>query len=538
MPGLSDEEVLAKTSGSGLSDEEVLAQTKPALAATKQPAPPQNDDFLPRKARIATNAILEGAAAVPDMLGNLPNNVLNLSKAAAGTVATALGRPDLAQPITENPDAVRKLLQSIPYLYNKNVTPTTGVERAIDVLLQGASAGALTGGVGGLRSAITGGLSGATSTGAAASTQALAQKAKLSDSQQNALAVAAGLLAPSITTALGGTLPKKMSVRTADIPEERVAAYRGMTEKGARPQGSALVFGEPNKNVKGQQAVANEIYNESVGLPKSNTFGKKELQTGKDKISAEYDRILNGRQIPLDAKFSADMAALEAEQKALARSGPMFPEVKSVFDTIRTLGGAGGIKIDGKLYNQLRSQLGSDAQRAKNDIDRSNLLRRMQKALDDAAERNLPQDVAQDLSVARGQYQNLMILSDAMAGKGPGFVTPAQVGKEWANRVGQKVLYEKQTPLKELGEWGLSLSGEQTLGPEFSGVGLHIPGTPLKTNVQAISRALQTPVTALRARGIASPTFNAKAADIEKALQEAQKRAAIPTAAILPSTAP
>jgi hypothetical protein len=125
-----------------------------------------------------------------------------------------------------------------------------------------------------------------------------------------------------------------------------------------------------------------------------------------------------------------------------------------------------------------------------------------------------------------------MILSDVMEGKGPGFVTPAQVGKEVAQREGHRSLYPNQTPLKQLGQHGLSLSGDAAISPsgDTRGVGLHMaPG--VSANLTAIGRALQAPLTSLRARGMGSKTFHQDAKEREATLKEAAGKAAVPLAA-------
>ncbi len=150
------------------------------LSYAKQnfPKPPTLDVFR--------NALYKGAASIPDALLNTPNRVLNLGKAAVGTGATALGRPDLAPDLNPDPDFVRRGLKSVGII--NNVEPQTGPQKAIDVLTQGAVGGALTGG-GGLANTLTGAGMGAVSTGAAAATQEATGRPEL--------AMLAGLAAPA-----------------------------------------------------------------------------------------------------------------------------------------------------------------------------------------------------------------------------------------------------------------------------------------------------------------------------------------------------
>lgn len=118
---------------------------------------------------VLANALWKGAAAVPDMVLNTPQNVVNLGRAAYGSAATAFGRPDLAPEINPTADIVRKGAESVG-LINPKIVPQGGFQQGIDLLGQGAVGGALTGG-GGLARTMAGVLMGATSAGAAGATQ-------------------------------------------------------------------------------------------------------------------------------------------------------------------------------------------------------------------------------------------------------------------------------------------------------------------------------------------------------------------------------
>ena len=142
---------------------------------------------------VVRNAAYGGAAAVPDMLLNAPTNVLNLGKAAVGTIATALGRPDLAPELTRNPDLIAKLADRIG-LTKEGVLPQ-GWQKALDALIRGGVGGALTGGAS-IPKALAGAGMGALSTGAAEGAGGMAGKLGASDAGQAAASNIAGLLAP------------------------------------------------------------------------------------------------------------------------------------------------------------------------------------------------------------------------------------------------------------------------------------------------------------------------------------------------------
>ncbi len=163
-------------------------------------------------ARIAQEAAYKGVAMLPDAVLNAPNNLLNLGRAAIGTAATAFGRPDLAPELTPNPDLARRGLEAAG-LINPNIQPQGGLQKGIDLVTQGVTGGALTGGAS-IPRAIAGGLTGGLSAGAAGATEAA--------TGNPALAATAGLLAPGAARA------------TARVAEPVVSNVLGFTT-GAGP---------------------------------------------------------------------------------------------------------------------------------------------------------------------------------------------------------------------------------------------------------------------------------------------------------------
>jgi hypothetical protein len=157
--------------------------------ANSQPTQSSNTDVL-------ANSLWKGAANVGDTVLNAPQNILNLGRAAVGTGLGAIGRPDLAPEITQNPDFARRGLESMRFI-RPEIVPQGALQNTIDILGQGAIGGALTGG-GGLWNTIAGAGMGALSSGAAAGTE------KLTGNQTAGMA--AGILAPAAVAKLGGGL--------------------------------------------------------------------------------------------------------------------------------------------------------------------------------------------------------------------------------------------------------------------------------------------------------------------------------------------
>ena len=112
-------------------DPDVFGAVQPAPKVKAAPVPeaiPQAapSKKLPSMLNVGINAGNEAVAAPFDALLNAPTNVLNLGKAAFGTAATALGRPDLAPDLTPAPDYARRLLERGGFIDEQNSPQTTG----------------------------------------------------------------------------------------------------------------------------------------------------------------------------------------------------------------------------------------------------------------------------------------------------------------------------------------------------------------------------------------------------------------------------
>lgn len=163
----------------GMSDDAISAAIQKNYPQLSKPAPSSNTD-------VAINAANKGVAALPDSILNAPNNVLNLLKAGAGTVATAAGYPNLAPSLTPNPDLARRAMESIGMI-KPGILPQGGFQRGIDAVTQGVVGGALTGGAS-VPQAVVGAGVGGLSGGAVAATEAM--------DGSPAMQATAGLLAP------------------------------------------------------------------------------------------------------------------------------------------------------------------------------------------------------------------------------------------------------------------------------------------------------------------------------------------------------
>lgn len=283
---------------------------------------------------------------------------------------------------------------------------------------------------------------------------------------------------------------RRLAERPAGIPAERIEAVRAMPQ-GAVPASQVMRGAE----ISPTQEVFNRQYNRLVGNPESKDFGRREFTEARNRLSSEYDRLLTGRQVTFDEQFFADIQDLLNRQRSLAQTGVMFAEARPIINTLsqiatlpsnlqaraaalrdipadttdiavnrealalideamKSLRGQ-TITMDARIYNDLRSQLGDAAYRTA-DRDRAKVLRGMQQAFDQAADRSLPREVARDLGTTRNQYENLKILEEAQKGAEPGLILPQRVGQVSERRAGEGFIYGDKE-MYDLGRKGLSL---------------------------------------------------------------------------------
>lgn len=278
-------------------------------AAPSAPAVPAE----PTMTSVLSNAAYKGAAAVPDTLLNAPNRVMNIGRAAFGSAATALGRPDLAPDLKPDPDLARRALEAIG-LINPSVQPQGAVQKTADVLTQGAVGGALTGGASVARTVAGAGM-GALSSGMAAG----AKEATGSD----AIGAAAGLLVPAAVA--------KVAARPNLSPNVRMLADEGVQMTPGQIKGGTLrriedaatsvpilgdaIKGAQRRGIESFDAAAINRALKPIGdeLPAGLT-GNKAIEYAHGKLSDAYDGLL--------PKLRGD---LDATQPVTTGAGPNTP---------------------------------------------------------------------------------------------------------------------------------------------------------------------------------------------------------------------
>lgn len=322
----------------GWQDDPVVAETPP-LKAVKKPvwesdpvvgvkttAPPSN-------MRVFQDAAYEGAAAVPDMLLNTPNSVMNLTKALFGTGATMAGHSDLQPAMTPNPDIVRGALEKIGLI--KNVQPQGFGQKALSTLTKGAVGGALTGGASLPGVGIGAGM-GALSTGASEATE--------KSTGSNLAGIAAGLLAPAGVAKVAGGRVLNPDVRL--LRDEGVLMTPGEILGGVpkRIEDSATsihFLGDVIKSAqrRGHETLGRAAMNrgmEPIGeaLPPK-VKGNEAVGVMQDKLGANYERLNQQMKGSLDGPAPPPANALPAQ--AGQPAPPKVPSLRDELDTLKQM---------------------------------------------------------------------------------------------------------------------------------------------------------------------------------------------------------
>lgn len=315
----------------GATDDEVIQQAQALLYAQQNFTAPEK---APTNIDVFSNAAWKGAAGIPDMLLNAPNNLLNLGRAGIGTAATALGRPDLAPDLTPNPDLARRAMQGVG-LINPNVVPQGAAQKGIDMLTQGAVGGALTGGGGLARTAIGAGM-GALSSGASGATQEA--------TGSPALAAIAGMAAPAGAgkIAAGSNLRPDVALLNAEGVQMTPGQIKGGVLQRIEDAATSIpLLGDAIKSaqLRGLESYGRAGMNralEPIGekLP-MNLKGNDAIAYVQDKLGSRYDALRDKMKGSLDGPIQGNITALPSnnsqptlreELGTISKMGQNLPE--------------------------------------------------------------------------------------------------------------------------------------------------------------------------------------------------------------------
>jgi len=315
--------------------------------------------------------------------------------------------------------------------------------------------------------------------------------------------VGAELLASGGLSQGRAAIQRKLAERPAGIPAERLEAARKLEEAGGKMPSELMMRGS---DVSRTMEVFNRKYNKLVGNPDSKDFGYAQFQQAKNRLNSDYESILGGKQVTFDPKFFADIKSMLDRQRSLGETGVMFAESRPIINTLAQISQLpqnlrvrinalrdippetqdinvtrnalaviddslsylrdAKITMDAKIYNQLRSDLGEAAYRSA-DKNRSSVIRGMQKAFDDAADRSLPREDVARLKETRNRWENLKILEEAQKVSEPGLILPQNVGQVTKRRSSEGMIYGDKE-MYDIGSQGISLGIRPSAAdPEF-----------------------------------------------------------------------
>lgn len=269
----------------------------PKSAIAEPEAAPVKQD--PSMLSVIGNAANKGIAGIPDAILNTPTNIINLAKAGYGTAATALGRPDLAPNLTQNPNIAGNVMKAAGFIKDAN-EPANGLQRVVDAMVQGG-VGMAVNPASSVRKLATTIATGLGAGGAAG----LTKEATGDDN----LALAAGMLTPSAANKAGSIARQKVadaaltgsknSVRDQTLSDAQDAGYvvrpssvnpGFVTKRLESLAGKADLDQEISKR---NQAVTNDLSSQELGLPQGTAITPGVLNSYRDVTAQPYRDVAN-----------------------------------------------------------------------------------------------------------------------------------------------------------------------------------------------------------------------------------------------------
>lgn len=133
------------------------------------------------------------------------------------------------------------------------------------------------------------------------------------------------------------------------------------------------------------------------------------LDIAKQGFQRAYKELTAGKNIPIDNVALENIAEIEAKQLEKLPTN-VKPIIESYIKDIKTAGES----ITGEAYQQARSQLGQQAKSLRNsDPFTAGVLKKIQRTLDDAAERSLPEEAKGAFRELNKKYGNYKIIEKA-----------------------------------------------------------------------------------------------------------------------------
>jgi hypothetical protein len=368
----ADDPIVAALSGKASAPkaaQAMAAQEDPIVAALSgKIAPPttttqQTETKAPNNVLMGVNAAYRGIAGIPDALLNTPNRVINLGKAAVGTIADMAGRPDLAPGVTPDPDFVRRGFEKLG-LIRPEWDPATSGQRVASNVIQGG-VGALVNPANGLRQAATNAAVGGLAGGAAGLTQEA--------TGNSTLAMTAGMLAPAVASRAINSAQQSIAnnklrqqqnaARDQNIADTRAAGYVISPSEINPSTMNRAIEGVAGKLSTRQlassknQNVTNRLVREDLGIAEDTPMTPELMsQIRRDAYQAGYAPVEAAGAIRPGAAYKRDLDNIAQQFKGAARSFPaaVSDEVGNMIDSlkVREFDAADGVKMAQVLRDQ------------------------------------------------------------------------------------------------------------------------------------------------------------------------------------------
>lgn len=341
----------------------ILQQQLGPAPAKAAPAP-KAEVPAPNTALMSANSANRAIAGIPDAVLNTPNRLLNLGRAAVGTAATALGRPDLAPAPTPDPDFVRRGFEKVGFI-KPELDPATGGQRMLSSLVQGGVGAALGSPSASLRQLATNAAVGGLSGGAAGATKEA--------TGNDALAMTAGMLAPAAASRAISSAQQRIeqnkarqqqnAVRDQNVADMRAAGYVVSPSEINPSTLNRAIEGIAGKLSVRQlassknQEVTNRLVREDLGVPENTPLTPELMsQIRKDAYQVGYAPVEAAGAIRPGAAYKRDLDTIAQQFKGAARSFPaaVSDEVGNMIDSLKVkqFDAADGVKMAQVLRDQ------------------------------------------------------------------------------------------------------------------------------------------------------------------------------------------
>lgn len=293
---------------------------------------PQQRQAAPTTTRVLSESPFKALAGAADVMAEAPLNVYNLGKAAFGTAATALGRPDLAPEVTPSPSMFYKMGQKAGIISPDEVqAQMTPGQRYLDVGLQGGLS-ALAG-----RPSVAG-MAKTAATGAAAS---MTGQGVGEATGSPVAGILAGSLVPAAATGVSNKMAtQRMATQNALAAGQEQNAVMQNTLRSAQQEGFAVpqsyytpgqkpgfaerAAGGIEKEVSiANQAKANDLSRKALGLEKNAPLTDESMKAiRKQEFDTGYEPIKSVGKIYGDEQYGIDLKNIQSQYGSVSNSFP------------------------------------------------------------------------------------------------------------------------------------------------------------------------------------------------------------------------